>query len=109
MSGSDFWGDQERARQVMDELRKLKSVTTPLKDLASSGDDLQVLMEFAEDDASGDSLSELKAAADRLALEVDKVELQTTMSRPEDASNAYVTIQAGEGGTDSAEIGRAHV
>ena len=103
MSGSDFWGDQERARQVMDELRKLKSVTTPLKDLASSGDDLQVLMEFAEDDASGDSLSELKAAADRLALEVDKVELQTTMSRPEDASNAYVTIQAGEGGTDSAD------
>lgn len=103
MSQSDFWGDQERARQVMDELRKLKSVATPLRELASSGDDLQVLMEFAEDDSSGENLNELRSAAERLSVEVDKVELQTTMSRPEDASNAYVTVQAGEGGTDSAD------
>ncbi|GDX93313.1 peptide chain release factor 2 [Planctomycetia bacterium] len=103
MSHSDFWGDQERARQVMDELRKLKSVAAPLRELATSGDDLQVLMEFAEDDASGENMSELRSAAERLAVEVDKVELQTTMSRPEDASNAYVTVQAGEGGTDSAD------
>lgn len=65
----------------MDELRKLKSVAAPLRELATSGDDLQVLMEFAEDDASGENMSELRSAAERLAVEVDKVELQTTMSR----------------------------
>ncbi|MEY3459711.1 MAG: Peptide chain release factor 2 [Planctomycetota bacterium] len=103
MTASDFWNDQQKARTVMDELRRLKNLAEPLRKLASGADDLQVLMEFAEDDASSDTLQELQAAVDFLSSEVDRVELQTTMSRPEDALAAYVTIQAGEGGTDSAD------
>lgn len=103
MAASDFWNDQERARTVMDELRRIKAVVAPLKQLASAGDDLLVLMEFVQDDDSGESETELRAAAESLAAEVDKVELQTTMSRPEDAAAAYITVQAGEGGTDSAD------
>jgi peptide chain release factor 2 len=103
MTASDFWNDQQKARTVMDELRRLKNLAEPLRKLASGADDLQVLMEFADDDASPDTLEELRAAVDFLSSEVDRVELQTTMSRPEDALAAYVTIQAGEGGTDSAD------
>ena len=103
MTASDFWNDQQQARTVMDELRRLKNLVEPLKKLASGADDLQVLMEFADDDGSADSLAELHTASDALTAEVDRVELQTTMSRPEDAFAAYVTVQAGEGGTDSAD------
>jgi len=87
----------------MDELRRLKNLAEPLRKLASDADDLQVLMEFADEGASPDSLAELRAAAETLTTEVDRVELQTTMSRPEDSCAAYVTVQAGEGGTDSAD------
>lgn len=103
MAAPDFWNDQQRARAVMDELRRIKNLVEPLRKLASDADDLQVLMEFADEGASSDSLDELRAAAESLSAEVDRVELQTTMSRPEDAFAAYVTIQAGEGGTDSAD------
>ncbi|MEY3174141.1 MAG: Peptide chain release factor 2 [Planctomycetota bacterium] len=87
----------------MDELRRLKNLAEPLRKLASDADDLQVLMEFADEESSPDSLAELRTAAEALSAEVDRVELQTTMSRPEDACAAYVTVQAGEGGTDSAD------
>lgn len=103
MTATDFWNDQQKARTVMDELRRLKNLAEPLRKLASDADDLQVLMEFADEGASPDSLAELRAAAGMLTAEVDRVELQTTMSRPEDSCAAYVTIQAGEGGTDSAD------
>jgi len=103
MAATDFWNDQQRARTVMDELRRIKNLVEPLRKLASDADDLQVLMEFADEGASSDSLDELRSAAESLSAEVDKVELQTTMSRPEDAAAAYITVQAGEGGTDSAD------
>jgi peptide chain release factor 2 len=83
MTAGDFWNNQERARQQTD--------------------DLQVLMEFADEDETGESERELKATAERLTAEIDRVELQATMSRPEDACAAYLTVQAGEGGTDSAD------
>jgi peptide chain release factor 2 len=103
MTATDFWNDQQKARTVMDELRRLKNLAEPLRKLGSDADDLQVLMEFADEGASPDSRAELRAAAETLTAEVDRVELQTTMSRPEDSCAAYVTIQAGEGGTDSAD------
>ncbi len=103
MSATDFWNDQERARLQMEELRKLKGTVSPLQKLSSSGDDMQVLMEFAEDDDSGESEKELRALVAPLSAEIDRVELQATMSRPEDVCAAYLTIQAGEGGTDSAD------
>lgn len=103
MTAGDFWTNQERARQQTDELRQLKGTVSPLQKLVSSGDDLQVLMEFAEEDDSGESASELKATAERLTAEIDRVELQVTMSNPADACAAYLTVQAGEGGTDSAD------
>jgi peptide chain release factor 2 len=103
MSASDFWSDQERARTQMDELRKLKGTVGPLQKLSRSGDDMLVLMEFAEDDDSGESEAELKALVEPLAAEIDRVELQATMANPEDVCSAYLTVQAGEGGTDSAD------
>ena len=103
MAGNDFWSNPERARQQTDELRKLKTTVGPLQKLVSGGDDLQVLMEFAEEDDSGESEAELKTTVERLTAEIDRVELQATMSNPADSCAAYLTVQAGEGGTDSAD------
>ncbi len=103
MTASDFWNDQQLAQQSVDELRRLKTLAGPLEGLVTAGDDLQVLMEFYDEDSTAENEQELRRAAGQLDGEVDRVELQTTMSREEDASSAYVTVQAGEGGTDSAD------
>jgi peptide chain release factor 2 len=101
MAAPDFWDNQETAQTTVAEMQRLKSAIEPVQKMLSAGEDLDVLIEFAEEDS--DSETELQAAADALQKQIDGVELQATMGAPEDAFSAYVQIQAGEGGTDSAD------
>lgn len=104
MAAGDFWNDQQAAQQTMDELRRIKSTVGPLELLVSAADDVVVLMEFADgEEDSKESETELESLVPKLEHDIDKVELQATLASPEDACAAYVTIQAGEGGTDSAD------
>jgi peptide chain release factor 2 len=103
MAAPGFWDNQDKAQPLVSELSRLKLMTDPLRELVTGGDDLEVLIEFAEEDVSGESEAELKSAADVLVEQLSSVELQAMMSRPEDACGAYVTVQAGEGGTDSSD------
>ncbi len=103
MAASGFWDDADKAQKLVGELRQLTNSTKPVKELFSQFDDLGVLMEFAEEDPSGDSEEELKSALTAIGPKLDAVELQATMSDPADLIGAYVAIQAGEGGTDSAD------
>lgn len=101
MAAADFWDNQETAQATVAEMQRLKAAVEPVKKMLAAGDDMRVLMEFAEEDP--DSAAELQTAAEDLQTQVDSVELQATMSEPEDSCAAYVQIQAGEGGTDSAD------
>lgn len=101
MNAPDFWDNQEAAQQTVAEMQRLKNVVTPLEKLVAAGDDMQVLLEFAEEDEASER--ELEGTVQQLEAEIDKVELQATMSEPEDVCAAYVQVQAGEGGTDSAD------
>ncbi len=101
MNAPSFWDNPDAAQQTVAEMQRLKAVVHPLQGLVAASDDLQVLLEFAEEDNASER--ELQATVDRLETEIDKVELQATMSQPEDACSAYVQVQAGEGGTDSAD------
>ncbi len=103
MAAPGFWDNQDKAQPLVSELSRLKLMTDPLRELVTGGDDLEVLIEFAEEDDSGESEAELKSTADVLVEQLSSVELQAMMSRPEDACGAYVTVQAGEGGTDSSD------
>ncbi len=103
MAAPGFWDNQDKAQSLVGELSRLKLAIEPLDELVQGADDLEVLIEFAEEDDSGDNVAELKAASDGLVGLLSSVELQATMSRPEDACGAYVTVQAGEGGTDSSD------
>ena len=99
-----FWDDQEKAQGLVAEMKRLTQAQKPLKQLLSSLDDMGVLMEFAENDDSGESAAELNTLVGSLQKQVETAELQAAMAEPEDACDAYVAIQAGEGGTDSADF-----
>lgn len=101
MAATDFWDNQENAQTTVAKMQRLKNALIPVRKMLAGSEDLKVLMEFAEEDP--DSAAELQTAMDGLQKHVDGVELQATMGEPEDACSAYVQIQAGEGGTDSAD------
>jgi peptide chain release factor 2 len=103
MTAPGFWDNPTRAQELVAQMRQLTAQVKPLKDLQAGADDLQVLMEFAEEDESGASAAELVAAAETLRKKLAAVELQATLSRPEDVCGAYLSVQAGEGGTDASD------
>ena len=103
MAGTGFWDNQENVRGLVAELRQLSAIAKPLGALVASAGDMQVLIEFAEDDDSGESERELTQLAESVKVQLAALELQEMMGAPEDVCGAYVTVQAGEGGTDAAD------
>ena len=102
MAAPDFWENQEKAQALIAEMRRLNGTLKPMADLRSSAEDLEVLLEFAEEDEA--SAEEVGPTVERLQSDLENAELQASMKNPEDSENAFVTIQAGEGGTDSADF-----
>lgn len=103
MSAPGFWDHQEKAQSLMGEFRRLKGFVAPLEELLQGLDDLEVLQEFAAEDASGESVREIEQTCERLQGVLERLEFQTLFAQSEDALGAYLTIQAGEGGTDAAD------
>ena len=84
---------------MVEELRRINLTLKPLHELAAGGEDLEALLELSEEDDSAES--ELREMVASLDTRLEQMELQAMLSNPEDSCNAYVTVQAGEGGTDS--------
>ncbi len=105
MAAPNFWDNQEKAQELIGELQRVNAVIKPVGELVSGAGDVEVLFEFAEmEEEGGASEQELVTTVEDLQKKLEAVELQSSMKNPEDAGNAYVTIQAGEGGTDSADF-----
>jgi peptide chain release factor 2 len=101
MGQPTFWDNQEKARQVIQELKPLNSLLNPFEDLQTTAGDLQALAELcAEDNSLERELdNELRKTEHRL----DDFELKAMLSGPQDAAHAFLKIQAGTGGTDACD------
>jgi peptide chain release factor 2 len=101
MGQPNFWDNQERAQQTIQQLKPLNGLLKPYEDLEATAGDLQALTELAEED---DSLEgELTGELHRVEKRFEEFELQAMLSGPQDASNAYLRIQAGTGGTEACD------
>ena len=103
MAAAGFWNDQEKAQEVVAELKRITSILKPFGELASAGDDIQALLELAEEDDTGETEKELAVELEQLGKRLGVLELQAMLSGPNDDKNAFVTIQAGEGGTEACD------
>jgi len=99
MAESDFWNNQERARDTVTQLKGLRSLIKPLEEVVKSGGDLPGMIELAEEDDS--FAAEVKGEVERLEHALDELELKSLLSGPHDAAGALVSINARDGGTDA--------
>ena len=99
MAKTDFWDDTEKAQETVGRLKAVKSVTTPLMELSSSGEDLSALIEMAEEDESIED--EIRAEIQSLEKQLDSLELKALLNGPHDSCDAILTIYARDGGTDA--------
>ena len=101
MAAPDFWNDRERAQKTVADLKSLKATTEPLEEICSALEDLGVLAEIAEEDEA--AAAEFSGECAALEQRVEKFKFQQTLSGADDHNNAYLTIHAGAGGTESCD------
>jgi peptide chain release factor 2 len=98
-----FWDNLPLAQQILQQLTQLKHDNERLLDWERQASDVGVLLQLAtEDDTeSSNLLNEAQDLLNTLTHTLDQWELQRLLSGPYDASDAYLTINAGAGGTDA--------
>ncbi|MFN5756374.1 MAG: peptide chain release factor 2 [Planctomycetia bacterium] len=99
MGQANFWDNNEKAQATVAELKSVNSILKPLEEALAVGRDLEALEELGREDASLEP--ELAQEANRLEKLVDALELASLLSGPHDSSDAIVSINARDGGTDA--------
>jgi peptide chain release factor 2 len=102
MGQPGFWDIPEKAQQTIQQLKPLNGVLKPYEELRADSADLLALTELTEEDASLES--ELASELVQFEKRLHDFELRAILSGPQDASNAFVRIQAGTGGTDACDF-----
>lgn len=103
MTAPGFWDSQEAVQPVVAELKILKGVVTPTKALLKRLEDLEILHELAREADSNDDLVEAAAESEKVAADLERLELRTMLGGAHDAGNCYFSVHAGAGGTESCD------
>ena len=107
MAKPAFWDNKERAQQVIDEASSIRSKTLPFSQLAEKADDLEVLLSLAKEETDPTSqltaFREVNGEYESLSKELEAFELKMLLSGEFDKNNAFLTIHAGAGGTESCD------
>lgn len=99
MGAANFWDNQEKAQEIVGQLKSVKAITAPITELHSSEEDLRALIEMAEDDDEIEA--DIRAEIGRLEKRLENLELKALLNGPHDGTGAILTIHARDGGTDA--------
>jgi len=99
MSQAGFWDKPETAQATVAELKAVSSIVKPLKELVAAMADLDVMLELAAEDEG--LAAEVAPQIEKLEATLEDLELKALLNGPHDASNAILTINARDGGTDA--------
>ena len=98
-----MWEEGARAQEFMKKMGALREQIRPLQELESRLEEIEVLLELAEEDPAGGKEA-LQEAADLLETMIrllDRLELETLFSGAYDFSDAIVSLHPGAGGLES--------
>ena len=100
----NLWDDTANAQKITSKLSRAQAQLTKLESIASRLDDLEVLVELANDANDSESQVEAKAELDGLSKDIGELEIQTLLNGEYDSRGAVVTIRAGAGGDDATDF-----
>jgi len=101
LENPDIWNDPARAQDLGRERARLDAVVNGIGRLSQGLADAGELLEMAKADDDESTIQSVVDDVASLQSEVDKLEFQRMFSGEMDASNAFVDIQAGAGGTEA--------
>jgi peptide chain release factor 2 len=107
MTAADFWDSKDRAQAAIDEATGLRARVQPMSALIQKADDLEILRSLAEEEKGSEAaLTAFREVAQEyyaVLKELESFELKMLLSGEFDKNNAFLTIHAGAGGTESCD------
>jgi peptide chain release factor 2 len=106
MGAPSFWDNNDRAQKHIVKLNTLKRMILPLVAYKKKLEDIAIMIELAEgaDPKVRDAYeSEVQQSVLKLVEELDQLEISAFLNGQFDRNNAYLSIQAGAGGTESCD------
>ena len=101
MNAGDFWNDQEQARVVISEYKRLKAQTEGLEEAIAGFEDAVVGYELAREADDRELLVEVDEKLHELQRQMGRVELLSLLSGKHDFRDCFVSIRSGDGGTEA--------
>ncbi len=101
MGSPGFWDNQEAAKPVISELKLIKAAIDPIEAFLADLADVRALLELGTEAADQATLEEADQQLAAMEKRGDAIELQSLLDGRADGNNCFVTIQAGEGGTEA--------
>ncbi|MBQ8267376.1 MAG: PCRF domain-containing protein, partial [Clostridia bacterium] len=96
-----FWDDIENSQAVVQHTGKLKNKVEEYDNIASSYDDLLMLIDMADEEGDATMVDELTASVDELESKLSSLRLGTLLTGEYDGNNTLLTFHAGSGGTEA--------
>ncbi len=101
MGSPGFWDDTERAQKVSAKASSVESRIKHYESLCRRADDIEVLMELAEEADDESSVEEIKSEFESLKADLETLRLQTLLTGEYDGCNCILSLHAGAGGTEA--------
>jgi peptide chain release factor 2 len=101
MNEAGFWDRPEDARLVIDRFKAIRAQIEPVEEVLAGLDDARTALELARESGDAELLAEADETLFGLQGKMEKVELQSLLSGPHDHRHCFVSIQAGDGGTEA--------
>ena len=96
-----FWNDHEAAQKLLKEKKMLENKVDEFKELETDIEDVEVLMELAQEAQDESMVPEILAAYDKYKMQLENLRLKTLLDGEYDSGNAIISVHAGSGGTDA--------
>ncbi len=101
MGAPDFWNDVEAANKLNQRVKSLQNKLARFKKLRTQYEDLETLIEMAEEEGDESLIDEIRAETAKLISATDAMQLSQMLKGPYDNSNAVLSLHAGAGGTEA--------
>ena len=101
MASTGFWDDVERAQKVSAKANACEKRIHQYEKLLSDADDIEVMMELADEAEDKELVEEIRQEFIRINKELEQIKLSTLLTGEYDSCDAILSLHAGAGGTEA--------
>jgi len=103
MEKPNFWDNPPLAREKVNQLKVLRAIIVPYRQLEKINAEQSELLVLAMDSKEDKILEDISVEITEFEKKLEHLEYQSYLNGPHDQKNAFLSIHAGTGGTDACD------